>query len=115
MMGVRSWDLLGWQIAQALQVDGRPAFSTIAGAVGVSDQTVARRYKKLRSGGLLRVVGLAQARRLGQVEWLIRLRCVPDAAAPIATALAKRAGTTWVSLTSGCTEIVCFSRAGRRC
>ncbi|WP_372492967.1 hypothetical protein [Nocardia sputi] len=59
-------------------------------ALGVSDQTVARRYRKLRSTGALRVLGLTDARRLGHVEWLVRLRCVPGAAEPIATALAAQ-------------------------
>jgi len=42
-----------------------------------------------------------------QSDWVVRLQCVPDAAAPVADALARRADTSWVSLTSGGTEIVC--------
>lgn len=104
-------DQMDRKIAHALQIDGRAPFNAVATALGVSDQTVARRYRRLRSAGALRVVGLPDARRLGQVVWLVRLQCVPDAAAPIADALARRADTSWVSLTSGGTEIVCFVRA----
>jgi DNA-binding Lrp family transcriptional regulator len=104
-------DLLDRKIAQALQIDGRAAFSSIAAALGVSDQTVARRYHRLRSTGILRVVGLPDPHRLRQIEWVIRLQCVPDAAASIAAALARRPDTSWVSLTSGGTEIICFARA----
>lgn len=82
--------------------------------LGVSDQTVARRYRKLRSSGVRRVVGVPEAAPLGQVHWLIRLGCVPDAAAPIAAALARRDDTQRVSLMSGGTEIVCFIRAPLR-
>jgi DNA-binding Lrp family transcriptional regulator len=103
-------DLLDRKIAHALQLDGRAPFKVIGTALGVSDQTVARRYRKLRSAGALRVLGLTDARRLGHVEWLVRLRCVPSAAEPIAAALAGRQDTSWVSLTSGGTEIVCFTR-----
>jgi DNA-binding Lrp family transcriptional regulator len=107
-------DDLDRQLAHALQLDGRASFSTIAEVLGVSDQTIARRYRKLRSAGVLRVVGVPEAAPLGQVHWLVRLRCVPDAAAAIATALARRADTQWVSLMSGGTEIACFVRAPQR-
>jgi DNA-binding Lrp family transcriptional regulator len=107
-------DDLDRRLAHALQLDGRASFSTIAAVLGVSDQTVARRYRKLRSAGVLRVVGVPEAAPLGQVHWLARLRCVPDAAASIAAALARRDDTQWVSLMSGGTEIVCFVRAPLR-
>ena len=103
-------DSLDRKIAHALQIDGRMPFTAIGTALGVSDQTVARRYRKLRSTDALRVIGLTEARRRGQVEWVVRLRCVPGAAEPIAAALAARPDTSWVSLTSGGTEIVCFTR-----
>jgi DNA-binding Lrp family transcriptional regulator len=101
-------------LAHALQLDGRASFSTIASVLGVSDQTIARRYRKLRSSGVLRVVGVPEAAPLGQVHWLVRLRCVPDAAASIAAGLARRGDTQWVSLMSGGTEIACFVRAPQR-
>nr|WP_218952133.1 Lrp/AsnC family transcriptional regulator [Amycolatopsis anabasis] len=104
-------DTVDRQLAHALQLDGRASFSTIAAVLGVSDQTVARRYRRLRSAGALRVVGLPNARRLGHVEWLVRLRCMPDAAGPIAEALARRENTSWVGLTSGGAEIVCVLRS----
>jgi DNA-binding Lrp family transcriptional regulator len=107
-------DDLDRRLAHALQLDGRASFSTIASVLGVSDQTIARRYRKLRSSGVLRVVGIPEAAPLGQVHWLVRLRCVPDAAAAIAAALARRDDTHWVSLMSGGTEIVCFVRAPQR-
>jgi DNA-binding Lrp family transcriptional regulator len=40
----------------------------------------------------------------------VRLQCVPDAAAGVAGALARRDDTSWVSLTSGGTEINCVVR-----
>ncbi|EOD68943.1 Lrp/AsnC family transcriptional regulator, partial [Amycolatopsis vancoresmycina] len=107
-------DGLDRRLAHALQLDGRASFAAIAAVLGVSDQTVARRYRRLRSAGVLRVVGLTEAAPLGQVTWLVRLRCVPDAAAAIAAGLARRDDTQWVSLMSGGTEIACFVRAPLR-
>ncbi|MGW4718121.1 Lrp/AsnC family transcriptional regulator [Nocardia sp. NPDC004260] len=70
-------------IVHALHIDGRAPFSRIAAVLGVSDQTVARRYRRLRSTGQLRVVGLPNARRLGWVEWFVRVQVTPDAASPM--------------------------------
>ncbi|MBE1489474.1 Lrp/AsnC family transcriptional regulator [Plantactinospora soyae] len=103
-------DGLDRQLAHALQIDGRASFSQIAAVLGTSDRTIARRYRRLRSAGLLRVVGLPYAAALGHVEWLVRMRCPPDAAVPVASALAQRADTSWVTLLSGGTEITCITR-----
>lgn len=52
-----SFDDLEPKIIHALQVDGRAPFSKIASVLGVSDQTVARRYACLRSARQIRVTG----------------------------------------------------------
>jgi DNA-binding Lrp family transcriptional regulator len=100
-------DELDRQIIHALIIDGRAPFSRIAAVVGASEQTVARRYRRMHGAGILRVVGLPDSGRLGFSDWVVRLQCVPDAAAGVAAALARRDDTSWVSLTSGGTEISC--------
>jgi AsnC-type helix-turn-helix domain len=60
-------DELDQQLAQCPAADGRASFSAIAEVMGVSDQTVA--------------------------HWFLRLRCVPGAGEAIAAALARRAET----------------------
>ncbi|GIF69153.1 AsnC family transcriptional regulator [Asanoa ishikariensis] len=103
-------DDLDRQLAHALQVDGRAPFSQVAAVLGTSDRTLARRYRRLREGGALRVVGVPDAATLGHVDWLVRMRCTPDAALPVGTALARRPDTSWVQLLSGGTEITCITR-----
>lgn len=105
---MHGFDALDRSIAQALQIDGRAPFSRIAQVLGVSDQTVARRYARLRGSGAVRVLGLPDPLRLGITPWLVRVRCTPDAAGSVAEALARRADTRWVSLISGGTEISCM-------
>jgi DNA-binding Lrp family transcriptional regulator len=100
-------DDLDRKIVHALFVDGRAPFSRIAAVTGASEQTVARRYRRMRSAGALRVVGLPDSVRLGESDWTVRLQCAPDAAAGVAAALARRSDTSWVSLMSGGTEISC--------
>ncbi|CAL9288547.1 hypothetical protein SUDANB180_06121 [Streptomyces sp. enrichment culture] len=105
-----TFDLLDLQLLSALEVDGRAPFSRIAAVLGVSDRTVARRYRRLCAEGGLRVVVLRDAARLGEDQWMLRLRCAPDGAAVIADALARRPDTYWIGLCSGGTEIACITR-----
>lgn len=105
-------DVLDMSIAHALQVDGRASFTRIATVLGVSDQTVARRYARLRSSRALRVVGLTDPEATGDTQWYVRVTATPDAAQAIALALARRPDTSWVMLLSGGTEILCTVRTG---
>ncbi|WP_030355820.1 Lrp/AsnC family transcriptional regulator [Streptomyces scopuliridis] len=103
------WDELDHQLLHALENDGRAPFSRIAAHLGVSDQTIARRYRRLVADIGLRVVVVTDAERLGQT-WVLRLRCAPDAADALSKALARRPDTAWIALTSGGTEVVCAIR-----
>jgi DNA-binding Lrp family transcriptional regulator len=105
------YDDLDRLIVQALQVNGRAPFSLIAGVLGVSDQTVARRYARMRSSGACKVVGLVDPYAGAGVPWLVRLRCAPSSSAPLGEALARRDDTAWIRLTSGGTEIVCEAKS----
>ncbi|GEC06193.1 AsnC family transcriptional regulator [Streptomyces spinoverrucosus] len=93
-------------LIHALHIDGRAPFSTIAEVLGVSTQTVSRRYRRLCAEASLRVVGLADPQRAGRTQWLLRLTAGPHSAQDLAAALARRADTSWVMLASGGTEIV---------
>ena len=105
-------EALDLQLLHALHVDGRAPFSLIADVLGVSDQTVARRYSRLYETGMLRVRGLTDPAMLEETRWIVRVQCTPSAAAATAAALARREDTSWISLTSGGTEIVCAVRSG---
>ncbi|MGW1504228.1 Lrp/AsnC family transcriptional regulator [Streptomyces mirabilis] len=105
-----TFDKLDLQLLAALELDARAPFSRIAAVLGVSDQTIARRFRRLSAEGGLRVVAVRDAERLGQSQWMLRLRCAPDSAEAIAEALAKRPDTAWIGLASGGTEVVCMTR-----
>lgn len=104
-------DELDRQLVHALALDGRAGFSAIAEVLGVSDQTVARRYRRLRAHNVLRVVGLADPRRSADHRWWLRITCAPGATLAIAESLARRPDTSWVHLVSGGTEVLCAVRA----
>lgn len=99
-------DELDRRVLQALDVAGRAPFSRIGAVLGVSDQTVARRYRRLRELAAVRIVAVRDGARLGEDSWMLRLRCTPDAAEPLARALARRRRTAWIGLASGGTEVV---------
>ncbi|MCT9084230.1 Lrp/AsnC family transcriptional regulator [Streptomyces fulvoviolaceus] len=103
-------DKLDLQVMSALEVDGRASFSRIGAVLGVSDQTVARRYRRLCAEGGLRVVAMRDSHALGQDQWMLRVRCAPDNALAIGEALAKRPDTYWIGLASGGTEVLCLTR-----
>ncbi|MEU6402563.1 AsnC family transcriptional regulator [Streptomyces sp. NPDC046985] len=99
-------DDLDRALIHALHIDGRAPFSQIAAALDVSPQTVARRYRRLRTEASLRVVGLPDPHQAGQTQWLVRLTAAASSAQDLAYALVRRQDTSWVKLTSGGTEIV---------
>ena len=88
-----------------------PRSACIAEVLGVSEQTVARRYRKLRGDGYLRVMGWSARGRSGVTEWLVRIGCRPGGARRLADALARREDVSWVTLSSGGSEIVCVVRS----
>ncbi|NUP19989.1 MAG: Lrp/AsnC family transcriptional regulator [Streptomyces sp.] len=104
------FDGLDLRLLDALEVNARASFARLGEVLGVSDQTVARRYRRLCTEGGLRVVAVRDAERLGQDQWTLRLRCVPDSAQAIADALAKRPDTSWIGIASGGTEVVFGTR-----
>jgi DNA-binding Lrp family transcriptional regulator len=99
------------QLVHALAVAPRAPYRVLAEAVGVSDQTIARRYRRLTEAAGLRVHGVVDGPRAGWVDWLVRLQATPGSAEGIAATLARRTDTMWVRLFSGGTEIVCILQA----
>lgn len=99
-------DELDLSLLHALSLDGRASFSTIARVLGVSVQTIQRRYARLQDGAGLRVVAGVDPTAGGEAQWLLRLTASTSGAQRIAGALAARSDTSWVQLASGGTEII---------
>ena len=104
-------DAVDRQIIHILTVEPRASFRTVAEVAGISDQTAARRYRRLSETAGLRVLGAVNGSPLGWVDWFVRLQTTPGSADSIAEALARRPDTRWVRLASGGTEIVCTLQA----
>ncbi|WP_406361656.1 Lrp/AsnC family transcriptional regulator [Streptomyces sp. NBC_01579] len=103
-------DELDRRLIHALQLDGRMSFSRIAAVIGTPERTVVRRYNRLRSRFVLRVVGLVDSRRIGMLDWVVRVHCVPETADALAVNLAQRGDTSWIAPLVGGTELTCMIR-----
>lgn len=99
------------KIIRCIQLAPRIPFRTVAEVLGVSEQTVARRYRRLVKDGVLRVTAVINPTALGQSNWIVRTQCKPNGAIALAQALAQRDDVSWVSLVSGGSEITCVLRA----
>ncbi|MGO2518770.1 MAG: Lrp/AsnC family transcriptional regulator [Microbacterium sp.] len=103
-------DEIDLKLVHALQVAGRATFRSIADALGISERMLSRRYARLRSQLLLRIVGTTDAQRLGQLDWFVRCRVSGGSADKVAAALATHEDTSWVSTLSGSDEVTCILR-----
>ena len=112
MVDLDKTDDLDRALVHALQIDGRAPFRRIAAVLGVADQTIARRYVRLRRGGLLQVVAVTDPDLLADPQWIVRLRATPSAARQLGAALARREDTSWINFCGAGSDIV-FAGRGR--
>ncbi|WP_375500538.1 Lrp/AsnC family transcriptional regulator [uncultured Jatrophihabitans sp.] len=99
------------KIVRCLQLSPRVPFRVAAEVLQISEQTVARRYRRLERTGIVRVIALLRPTAVGQSNWIVRVRCKPNGADSLAHALAQRDDINWVTLASGGSEIVCVLRS----
>ena len=110
-MEADSRDEVDRKLVHALVIAPRAPFTVLADVIGVSDQTIARRYRRLAATAGLGVSGLVNTARLGWTDWFVRLQVTPGSADQLAQALAQRPDTRWVTLTSGGSEVTCTLQA----
>lgn len=104
-------DQLDRQIVRCLQLRPRAPFSRVGEVLGVSEQTVARRYQRLQRRGVIRVIAAVNPTALGESDWIVRLQCRPDGTLDLGRALAQRDDVAWVSVSAGGSEIACALRS----
>ena len=78
-MDPRLADSADRRIIDQLRIDGRRSFGEIGRYVGMSEASVRARYNRLRKLGIVQVVGMSDAPKLGEVEAhiSIQVRGVP--------------------------------------
>lgn len=104
-------ELIDAQIIRVLQLSPRIPFSRAGEILGLSEQTVARRYRRLVQNGVVRVTSVLRPSAFGETNWTIRTKCKPSGADSLARALAQRDDVSWVTLAAGGSEVVWVLRA----
>ncbi|MCV7226032.1 Lrp/AsnC family transcriptional regulator [Mycolicibacterium komossense] len=102
---------LDGKILHALQLSPRVSFRRIGEVIGAPEQTVARRYRKLRHDGAVRVIGVVNPQIFGEAQWVVRVHAKPDDLPRLSEALVRRREVTHANVLSGWTELVCVIRA----
>lgn len=104
-------DEMDRRILHGLHLAPRASFAVLAEVLGTSEQTVARRYRRMRRDGIVRVLGVRRPEGRGETAWVVRVRCRPSGAPALARALAQREDVSWVSIAAGAVEVVCSVRS----
>jgi DNA-binding Lrp family transcriptional regulator len=106
-------DRLDRQILHGLAINGRAPFRRLAGVLGASEQTVARRYRRLSEAGVVHVLGVPMPDPSDEGT-LVRIQVQPASARSLAAALAKLPDVSYIGLMAAGAEIVCSVRARTR-
>ncbi|MEU6581711.1 AsnC family transcriptional regulator [Nocardia sp. NPDC046763] len=67
------------RLVRALQLSPRASFAKLGATFGMHERTAARRYRRLRRAGTLRIFGMVDPMAAGHQFWQVRVRCCPDA------------------------------------
>src|SRR5271169_5236939 len=106
-------DAVDRRLMHALGVNARASFRVIASVLGISEQTAARRYRRLRETGVLRVL-LLPAPDPADRGQLVRLEVQPQSVRTIADVLACRPDVSYLRLMNAGAEILFGVRARTR-
>lgn len=94
------------RIVAALQLNGRASWKQVAGAVGATESTVARRGQQLVESRVLSVTGVLDHLRCGLgISLQVRLRCRSGRATTVAAALADLESTRFVTILTGSADV----------
>ncbi|HAC19209.1 MAG TPA: Lrp/AsnC family transcriptional regulator [Dehalococcoidia bacterium] len=103
-------DQLDVRIITHLQKDGTSTNAGIARQVGVSEETVRRRLKRLMSEQFIKVVAVPDASRMGyESQVIIGLQVDADKVDAVGDQLAEMTEVTWVSVTTGSFDIFAWA------
>lgn len=99
-------DPLDRRLLAALDRDPTAGYTRLGEKLQASPRTVAGRLARLRSHGVVRVVGRTLPGFGGRDSWLVRARVDPGTARQVAAALARDEHSRWVRLTRDRSELV---------
>ncbi|MEO3974340.1 Lrp/AsnC family transcriptional regulator [Streptomyces sp. CAU 1734] len=99
-------DDLDRQIIDQLRVDGRRSFAEIGRTVGLSEASVRARYQRLQRKGVLQVVGMTDAVRMGEMEVHLAVRVDHIPVSLVARELSRMPEVRYVASCVGPYELI---------
>ncbi len=94
-------------IIELLQADGRVSFVYMAENIGVTEGTIRRKYNRLVSEGIVRIVGIADPRTVGFSSLtIIGLAVAPGMVETVAQEVSELDAVYYVATTTGNLDIM---------
>lgn len=95
------------KILGLLQEDGASTNAGVARRIGVSEETVRRRIKRMTTDGEFRIVAIPDPEKVGfKCQMIMGIQVMAEAVVHVATSLAKREEITWVHYTTGSFDLM---------
>ncbi|GAA3617772.1 Lrp/AsnC family transcriptional regulator [Kineosporia mesophila] len=105
-MEIEAVDVIDRKIIDQLRIDGRRSFGEIGRYVGLSEGSVRARYKRLLSLGIVQVVGMPNATKMGFLEAHLSIRVRGATLASVATALSEMPEVKYVGACIGSFDLI---------
>ena len=110
LLEMRLMDNLDIRIISLLQEDGKVTNAGVARQVGVSEETIRRRLKRLVQEEYIKVVTIPDPKQLGyESEVLIGIQADTSKVDDVADTIAKMDEVNWVSVTTGSYNIFAWA------
>ncbi|SEB07748.1 Lrp/AsnC family transcriptional regulator [Leifsonia sp. 21MFCrub1.1] len=99
-------DAIDRKIIDQLRIDGRRSFAVIGRNVGLSEPSVRARYRRLSKAGIVQVVGMSDAPKLGEIEVHVAIRVRGVAVAAVAKQLTAIPEIKFIASSVGAYDLV---------
>ncbi len=99
-------DSIDRKIIDQLRIDGRRSFAIIGRNVGLSEPSVRARFRRLSAAGIVQVVGMPDAPKLGALEVHVSISVVGVPVATVAKQLVRIPEVTFVASAVGAFDMI---------
>lgn len=100
-------DELDHRLLSALRRSPTASFASLGAQLDSAPRTVAQRYRRLKSNGIVRVVGRTAAVSPASIAWLGRLYGSPQELENLGSKLVERKNTRWIRMATHRGELMC--------
>ena len=99
-------DAIDRKIIDQLRIDGRASFAVIGRYVGLSEASVRARYGRLAKAGIVQVVGMSDAPKIGEIEVHLAIRIRGASAAAVTKQLVSFPEIKYIATAVGAYDLI---------